>query len=275
MGVYLFGQSGCPREAATVAAGQKLDGSSWVRRSAMTNKMTYLAAVVIMLLRGSVVFGASATAYSVATRGGSSSASAVAHGNADATAMAGATNGGRAIADSVAYGNRRGYAGSDAVAIADRGLAISTSRADARGYLGGQALATSESVAGAIGGVAISNSDAQARGVFGGVARSHSYSTALSRWGIATSDSRSVSHGSFGGRATSVSDSLADTFGGVARSRVISDGRAGFFASADADGLGVSVSGPGRFSNTDVRAISRSTWFGRGQSRSAAVEVRP
>jgi hypothetical protein len=238
------------------------------------NRM-YLAAAVGLLWGSAGVFGASATAYSIATNGGSSSASARAFGNADASAMAGATNGGRAIADSTAYGNRSGYASSDAVAVADRGLAVSTSRADARGRLGGRAIATSESLAGAIGGVAISNSDAQARGALGGVARSHSYSTALSRWGLATSDSRATSNGWWGGRAVSASDSLADTYGGVANSRVHSDSQAGYWASADADGIGVSVSGPHQYSNADVRAYSRSDRFGSGRSQAVGIELRP
>jgi hypothetical protein len=234
-----------------------------------------LAANVLVLWGASVVLGASATAYSVATRGGSSNASATAYGNADATAQAAATNGGRAVANSVASANRRGYASSNAIAVADRGLAVSNSRADARGHFGGVGIANSESVAATIGGVAISNSDAQARGTFGGLARSNSYSTALSRWGVATSDSRAVAHEWMGGYADSTSDSLADTYGGVANSRVISDSEAGYHATADADGIGVSISGPRRASNANVRAVSQSTWFGNGVSRAAAIEIRP
>jgi len=135
-------------------------------------------------------------------------------------------------------------------------------------------VATSESVAGAIGGVAISNSDARAHGSYGGVAQSQSYSTALSRWGFATSDSRAVSRGWLGGRATSISDSLADTYGGVATSNVLSDSRAGYRATANADGIGVSVSGPRQRSQVTARAYTRGTFLGNGQSRAAVVEIR-
>ena len=235
---------------------------------------TLKISTAVVMLGAGVVWAASATAVSVATNGGSSSANASAQGNADATAYAGATNGGRAVANSSAYGNRAGYASSDAVAMADHGLAISNSRADARGTWGGTALATSESLAGAINGVAISNSEADARGSFGGDARSHSYSTALSRWGYADSDSRAVSRGSWGGRAVSTSDALSDTHGGVSRSRVLSDSDAGFRATARADGVGISVSGPRRTSGVNVPSKSRSSKYGQGNSRAVAVEVR-
>ena len=83
-----------------------------------------------------------------------------------------------------------------------------------------------------------------------------------------------MGHGLFGGYARSVSDSLADTYGGVADSRVVADSRAGYRASADANGIGISVSGPRQYSPVDVRATSRAARFGRGQSRAVAVEIR-
>lgn len=233
-----------------------------------------LTTAAVLLWSGPAAFAASATAYSIATNGGSSQATSVAVGNADSTAIAGATNGGRAVANSIAIGRRRGYASSAAIATADRGLAVSNSRADAEGRWGGRAVANSESLAATIGGVAISNSDSRARGGFGGTARSDSYSTALSRWGFAHSDSQAISRGWFGGRATSVSDSLADTYGGVSTSRVVSDSEAGYRASAHSDGIGLSVSGPGRHSRVSARAISKANRLGRGQSRAVGIEVR-
>src|SRR5690554_2612263 len=56
----------------------------------MTTKST-LKALAGMLLGGSTALGASATAVSVASNGGSSTASASSFGNADSTAYAGAT----------------------------------------------------------------------------------------------------------------------------------------------------------------------------------------
>ena len=164
----------------------------------------------IGLIGGSVVYGGEARSVSSASGGGSASATATAVGNANSLAIAGASRGGRAISNSHAIGTRGGYADSRSVAMAERGLAISNSNADARGVWGGRAVADSESVAATYGGVAISNSDARSQGVFGGQARSHSTSTALSRWGVATSDSRANSHSAFWGRAVSRSDSLAE-----------------------------------------------------------------
>jgi hypothetical protein len=199
----------------------------------------------------------------------------VATGHADSTAISAASNGGRAVAHSVANGRRNGYATSTAVALADRGLAVSNSRADALGAYGGFATADSESVAATIGGVAISNSDAISDGRLAGVAHSRSTSTALSRFGYADSDSRAISHGYLGGHAVSRSDSIADTFGGVARSRVLSDSEAGFQASADADGVGIAVSGPRRNSTVQVLSISRGFRYGHDRSSASAIELRP
>jgi hypothetical protein len=139
-----------------------------------------------LMMGATAALAASATAVSVATNGGSSSSTATAYGNADATAYSGATNWGRSVANSTAYGNPYGYAAAMRWPMSDRGLAISNSRADARGLYGGNALATSESLAGAVHGVAISNSEADALGIYGGNAQSHSYSTALGRYGQPT-----------------------------------------------------------------------------------------
>ena len=82
-----------------------------------------------------------ATAISIATNGGHASATATAAGNARSLAVAGATRGGVAVANSDARGWGGGFADGRAVAIADRGLALSNAKADARGLLGGRSLA--------------------------------------------------------------------------------------------------------------------------------------
>lgn len=227
------------------------------------------------LILGSHALAGEATAVSYATNGGSASATSTAVGNARSTAIAGATRGGRAIADSRARGVHNGCAEGRSVAVADRGLAISTANANAVGLLGGRAIADSESIAATIGGLAISSSDAQAEGVFHGHASSRSVSTALSEFGTATSDSRVVSRGRFGGRAVGVSDSLSSTSGGVSTSnvRVLSD--AGFHARSHANGVGVSVSGRWRPARSDVVVESRARDAGRSWSDARVVTVRP
>ncbi|NUQ49845.1 MAG: hypothetical protein HUU27_07995 [Phycisphaerae bacterium] len=158
--------------------------------------------------------------------------------------------------------------------MADHGLAISNSRADARSRFGGSALADSESIAATVGGVSISNSEAIARGQLFGRAESFSTSTALSNHGVALSDSRAVSRGLLGGRAVSVSDSIADTFGGVAISGVEADSAAGFRAHSFSNGVGVSVSGPLRTATAKVYAGSRAGALGVSRSNAAVIEIR-
>ena len=100
------------------------------------------------LMTCGIAYAGGARAVSIATNGGSATATATAVGNSRSLAIAGATNGGRAVANSRARGNRNGFADSRSVAMADQGLAISNSNADARGYFGGRAFADSESIAG-------------------------------------------------------------------------------------------------------------------------------
>ena len=122
--------------------------------------------------------------------------------------------------------------------------------------------------------MAISNSDAIARGSRWGRADSRSYSTALSDHGLAISNSRALSDGMFGGRATSISESLADAWRGVSVSNVEAVSGATLFGRAVSDGVGVSISGPGRHSRADVYAESSASRFGRSRAQSMMVEVR-
>ena len=96
----------------------------------------------------------------------------------------------------------------------------------------------------------------------------------LRSWARAQRFCAAISHGSYGGQAASRSDAVADTYGGVARSNVLSDSRAGYRASAQADGLGVSVSGWRRQSDVRVRSISRGQYLGQSRSRAVSVKVR-
>jgi hypothetical protein len=239
----------------------------------MKRLLTYFAGLAVSA--GSVALAGEATAVSIATRGGSASANATAIGNSRSTAIAGATRGGRAIANSTARGRGLGFADSRSVAVADHGLAISNANADALGIFGGWAIADSESIAATIGGVAVSNSDAVADGVLLGHAISRSTSTALSYRGSAFSDSQAVSRGRLGGLATSVSDAFSNTYGGHAVSRVSAVSDAGFRARAQANGIGLSVSGPFRGARADVRAESHAYRSGRADSRSIVIRVKP
>ena len=88
------------------------------------------------------------------------------------------------------------------------------------------------------------------------------------------SDSRAESRGVLGGWATSRSDALADTYRGRAASRVRAVSGARYHALAEADGVGISVSGLRRVTRTNVYAESRAARFGRGHSRAVMIRVR-
>jgi hypothetical protein len=135
-------------------------------------------------------------------------------------------------------------------------------------------LAVSDSTAATIGGVAYSNSRADADSRFHAVADSRSSALALSRFGYADADSEATSDGAFGGRATAISDSVSDTWGGVSTSRVRANSGATFHGSAISNGLGVSMSGPGRWSQANVTAIGRANHFGSSRSDGVMVDVR-
>lgn len=228
----------------------------------------------LSLVLASASLAAEARSTSVATNGGRASSSSVAIGNAVSDSYAGATNGGRAISNSSAVGSRWGTARSTSTALADHGLAVSNSRADARGTWWGRGVAESDSVAATIGGVAISDSESVARGYWGGLAHSESSSTATSYYGRAISDSGAYSRGLYGGRAVSVSDSLADAIGGTAVSRVRAISDAEMYGSSQSDGIGVAISGPRRHSRADVTATGAAYRWGRSSVRATAVEIR-
>lgn len=234
----------------------------------------------LTLASSATAVGGEVTAVSITINGRNASFTATAIGNARSPVIVGTTRGGRAVANSSVRGRGRGFVDSRSVAIANPGLAISYSNADAIGVFDGSAFAHSERVAMTIGGVAVSSS----RAISGGVCRDRAIgrptSAALSPRGAAFSGSRAVRGGLLGGQATRVSDRFSNTFGRGrhAVSRVNTIRNAGRRAPACSDGMragiGVNTSSRFRHARPDSHTESRAYRSGRDHSRPGMIRVR-